>query len=371
MNISLSTVGSFVWTHLTNLQETSSPSKQAIRQMLSSELLRNKFNTDVRKFSRNIEASTFWDELNVGGSVESNIIFSTKSYLPRSGMVNLTLDLFGESVNLFELGARVEGFESLVESFFGPDGVLPDETVGKMLQSLRGKRAIEEKSLNQLSATFDAIKQLPDQPQGDIYLRIFGNELHTHSFKGLHGKEKESALKMLLRAAQEKEIDFTKTLSFLNARYIISTHIGLPLSLAVNGTATVQLQMGSTFQIRSMTDLDIRGHIKPSGTIQINGAMSIDATVLQSGIQVQNTMHTSTGIDGKVVIRGRQLASVQINAPEQTTNLFSYDTNVFLIHKKQHQPIQPNKQVCIRSIRKIFQYRIIKALYSITPLINL
>ena len=27
-------VNSFVWTHLTNLQETSSPSKQAVRQLL-------------------------------------------------------------------------------------------------------------------------------------------------------------------------------------------------------------------------------------------------------------------------------------------------------------------------------------------------
>lgn len=131
-------MGSFVWTHLTNLQETSSRSKQDFRRMLSSDFLRNKFNTDVRKFSRNFEASTFSEQLNVGASVESNVIFSSRSYLPRSGMVNLTLDLFGQSVNLLELGARIEGFESLVESFFGPNGVFPDETIEKVLQSARG-----------------------------------------------------------------------------------------------------------------------------------------------------------------------------------------------------------------------------------------
>ena len=37
-------------------------------------------------------------------------------------MVNLTVNLFGESLNLFEVGARAEGFESMIEDFFGPDG---------------------------------------------------------------------------------------------------------------------------------------------------------------------------------------------------------------------------------------------------------
>ena len=161
------TVGSFVWTHLTNLQETSSPSKQDIRRMLSSDFLRNKFKTDVRKFSRNFEASTFWDQLNVGATVESNVIFSSSSYLPRSGMLNLTLDLFGQSVNLFELGARIEGFESMIESFFGPNGVFPDETVEKMLQTARGKREIDKSSLNELANTFDVNNHISiDQPQG-------------------------------------------------------------------------------------------------------------------------------------------------------------------------------------------------------------
>ena len=37
-------------------------------------------------------------------------------------MVNLTVNLFGESLNLLEVGARAEGFENMIEDFFGPDG---------------------------------------------------------------------------------------------------------------------------------------------------------------------------------------------------------------------------------------------------------
>ena len=32
------------------------------------------------------------------------------------------MDVFGESLNLFELGGRVEGLEYLLEAYFGPAG---------------------------------------------------------------------------------------------------------------------------------------------------------------------------------------------------------------------------------------------------------
>ena len=54
-------VGSFVWTHLTNLQETQSisPNKRALKRLVGAEFLKNKWNTDVRKFSRYFEASHY------------------------------------------------------------------------------------------------------------------------------------------------------------------------------------------------------------------------------------------------------------------------------------------------------------------------
>lgn len=38
-----------------------------------------------------------------GGSVDSNVIFSPKSYIPRSFTSNITLSLFGEYLNIFEV----------------------------------------------------------------------------------------------------------------------------------------------------------------------------------------------------------------------------------------------------------------------------
>lgn len=38
-----------------------------------------------------------------GGSFDSNVIFSPKSYIPRSITSNITLTLFGENINILEV----------------------------------------------------------------------------------------------------------------------------------------------------------------------------------------------------------------------------------------------------------------------------
>jgi hypothetical protein len=83
------------------------------------------------------------------------------------------------------------------------------------------------------------------------------------------------------------------------------------------------------------------GHVKPSGTIDINGLMVIDAsTFMRSGVHVQNIMHTSTGLSGKIIIQGNRLVSVQMDAPEEATNTFSFDSRLFLLQESGPKAVQ-------------------------------
>lgn len=132
-------VGSFIWSHLSNLKETSNIHKQDIRTILRNEELRSSFDLDDRKFSHNYEKSIFLEKLNAGASVESNLVWSSSSFLPRSVMANLTVDLFGHSVNLFEVGGRVEGLEYFLESYFGPNGYFGDNEAAEVNeQTIKG-----------------------------------------------------------------------------------------------------------------------------------------------------------------------------------------------------------------------------------------
>lgn len=71
-------VGSFVWTHLTNSQESTGKTRQVLRELLANEFLQNKFNTDARQFSRNFEGSHYFETLKFGTNLDSNVIFSPR-----------------------------------------------------------------------------------------------------------------------------------------------------------------------------------------------------------------------------------------------------------------------------------------------------
>jgi len=71
-------VGSFVWTHLTNSQESTGSTRQVMRELLANEFLQNKFNTDARQFSRNFEGSHYFETLKLGTNLDANVIFSPR-----------------------------------------------------------------------------------------------------------------------------------------------------------------------------------------------------------------------------------------------------------------------------------------------------
>ncbi|WP_266145824.1 open beta-sheet domain-containing protein, partial [Escherichia coli] len=94
-------VGSFVVSHLKNLQASTDPSKAEAKEKLGQLKPKKIFSSDIRKYSQNYELSYAIDAINAGASVESNVIFSQSSYMPRSVSLNLTADVFGHSYNVF------------------------------------------------------------------------------------------------------------------------------------------------------------------------------------------------------------------------------------------------------------------------------
>lgn len=136
-NEEVNQVGSFVWSHLKNLAKSASPVRVAAQGLLVDDDLGKKYQLDFRKFSHNFEHSLFFDEYNVGLSSESNLIFGTDSYMPRSLSYNFTVDLFGESINIFEVSAYMQGFEHMIEGIFGPKGPLSTKGFSDNVESVK------------------------------------------------------------------------------------------------------------------------------------------------------------------------------------------------------------------------------------------
>jgi hypothetical protein len=347
-------IGSFIWTHLTNIQESDSKDewKMQLKNIIGIDFIRNKWNSDVRKFSRNIEMSYHSKDLQMGGTLDSNIIFSEKSYIPRSTTLNLTANLFGENINLLELGGRVEGFEDIVENFFGPEGYFREDNFHKLLQSLRPKRDIVEDSVKPLQTLFgQEIRK--EEPRGNFYIRLFGIDIYYNSFLGISSLFKNVVMKPLDYLGfsfGENELEFRKSSIFLDGSIIVPTGLGIPLNLTVNGTSHVNLKSTTKLkfsELFSFGKTHLKAQIYPTVSLQISAMMSVDAFFAKTGLKSISKFHTSAYFDAHADIQNGKIIKMNVNLPtekidlfEASADLFTYKEGEFIqqksIHKKEY-----------------------------------
>ncbi|KAJ8307373.1 hypothetical protein KUTeg_015457 [Tegillarca granosa] len=335
-------VGSFIWTHLTNLMETSVRHKQNIRAILEDDTLQREFDMDKRKFSRNYEGSFFLEKLNTGASLEGNLIWSSKSFIPRSAMANLTVDLFGQSINLFEIGGRIEGLEYFLESYFGPNGYFSEDDVKESTeQAIKG---ISNKKFKNIDTRF---KSTMDEMKGNLYMRVFGNELRYNSFSGvkdLSNGNNFNFLDFLIKLSKNHDYSFTQNIMFLDSSMIIPTSSGFPLNLTVNGTATIDLKASGRMDLRKLgtspRSVSINGVIKPS-------MMSVDAFVTKSGMKMVSTLHSSTALQGNIELANGRVFNAQLDIPRQKMEILNFKTSFFTVHhdmEREQQMITENRK---------------------------
>ncbi|KAK6188791.1 hypothetical protein SNE40_004897 [Patella caerulea] len=309
-------VGSFIWSHLTNLMETDCPHKQNLKAIVSDEILKKVFDLEKVKYSKNYEGSFMFDRLNTGAMVESNVIWSSKSFIPRSAMVNLTVDLFGNSVNLFEVGGRIEGLEYLLETYLGPFGYFGEKSSKTSIEKSRAKL---------------------EQMRGSVYMRVFGNEMMYNHFKGFDDfKSKDfNFLEFLIKISKDHDYSFSQSMMFLDSSMVIPTAAGLPLNLTVNGVTSIDLKASGSVDLRKVAtsprSLNIDGIIKPSGAVTVSGSMSVDALFTKSGMKMTSTLHSSTALKAKIILERGKILEIDIDTPEEKMEVLDIKSSFFTI----------------------------------------
>ncbi|GFQ98349.1 vitellogenin [Trichonephila clavata] len=323
-------VGSFVWTHLTALSKTKHPERQTIRNIVSTLYLMNKFASDARKFSTAHEAHYFLESIDSGIHTDSHMIFTTDSYLPRTAMFNLTVDIFGKSCNLFQIDGRLEGLEHVVESFFGPGGYFPQKNIAKIL---REKRSVDNNKLNLIDSQFGKHLKTPQEPYGSVDVKVFGTSMWYQQFKNTDDGPDINLLDIVTKLAEENEKEYSRSFMFLDTTFTIPMTSGLPLKIALNGTASVGLKIGGKFNVKNFEHVDVQGHIEPSGAIEIAGLLTVDAGhVARSGMRIISTMHSSSVLDGKVLVRNGEVVKAQLNMPRDRIDVFNIQSKMFIVH---------------------------------------
>ncbi|XP_005177435.1 apolipophorins [Musca domestica] len=304
-------VGSFVYSHLKNLAKSSSPTRLEVQGLLQADDLPEKFKLDIRKFSRNYDFSVFFDEYNVGATTDLNVIFGTDSYLPRMANWNFTTELFGQSVNFFEISARAEGFEQAISGLFGAQGPFNSEFFGEKLAFLtnmvnpenpegagalnnylnldnfRFKRdvpvspdnvveEVEEDNYNFEEELYRPRRAAPParnrkqqvrtqvkdigyqngnnhgKQSAQIGLRIFGNDVRYYSMEEameLFDRFKDfDPIDHISKLLSGQEVTFSKSRVFLDTSYNVPLAVGLPLAIHAYGASSIDMRMFGNFE---------------------------------------------------------------------------------------------------------------------------
>ncbi|KAK3755617.1 hypothetical protein QZH41_017617, partial [Actinostola sp. cb2023] len=354
-------VGSFVWSHITNAMESTEPvygrpMADMISKALDGKVLRE-FNLNRLRFSRAWEASYYNELLGAGGSMQGHLIYHPNSFFPRSTQVNVTVDVLGASINVLEAAARFEGFEILLEQFFGTDGYYPDKRIMEMFNlvpheerdntekeinglPIRGRRSINddidrvEKHLEKLDRKMDKVKH---SPSGTVSVKLFGNEIRVASFDDISWLQSEAdninMVDLLIKLSRGGKKTYTKSMIFLDVETTVPTMLGLPLKLDAKGTSVVTVEMSGKLDVRNMfwgpMAFDIRGHLKPSAVIEVAGRMTVDAIFVEAGVLVNASMYTSTEIKGNATYKQGQVLKFEIGAPTKPVQIFNVSSSLF------------------------------------------
>ncbi len=91
------------------------------------------FNLPFTSFSKAFEGSLYSKYMKSGASVDGHVIFHQDSFIPKRALLNVTANILDVPVHVFQMAARVDGVETLIEDLFGSaNGYFPDNSIIKI-----------------------------------------------------------------------------------------------------------------------------------------------------------------------------------------------------------------------------------------------
>lgn len=346
-------VGSFVTTHLANLRASTDLHRSEARKQLADVHTSKTFPQDIRQYSFNHELSYALNSLGVGASADTSVIYSKRSFWPRSIRANFTGELFGTNLNILELNGRQENFDLLLERYFGPKGVLNSLNKNDVIQSVMKNLHAKDDGKRSRRGLREDAQQFGKQSEAeyddrdldiDLSVKLFGSDLLFLSLNNslpLDGKGLERTLrhwweKFLANAKDGKKLELERHALFLDTDIIYPTSIGFPLKIQTQGAAVVRLQTELQADIKEIlkNPKNTNFHVKvvPSYNVELSGSLTVDGYAVATGLQVSSYVHSSTGsvLTFKLLEQGKGV-DVNVAFPLKKQEIFTFDHKVFFI----------------------------------------
>ena len=198
-------------------------------------------------------------------------------------------------------------------------------------------------------------------PNGNIYLRSFGQDVFYTAFDSLNDLAGQFTslwpFSLANSLSSRQNIEYDHSSIFLDGKIVIPTIAGLPLSLAVNGSSILKVQTDNHFDFGNLFqtgDASLQIKIYPTASLQISGEMSVDAVLTKTALKSLSTLHTSTFIDGQVQVEKGQLVKAEINVPREKMEILEVAINYYTLKDNTYQEVtSPNQVLLSILLRKL------------------
>ncbi|XP_029380588.1 apolipophorins [Echeneis naucrates] len=358
-NETSSQVGSFVWSHLTNVLRSEDPIKQALFVSLPDDIISRDFEAESLKYS------SYSDHTITSGmgitNLETSLIFSPKSFLPRSATAKLTVYFHGRAHNLIEVDLHVENAEPLLKNIFG-EFTVPNEKRERRMRSKTddSKRKEKEKCLSssdtflkQARAMLFGRRQTEEnRPKCWAGVKVFGNELTVVTCDDLYNYSNQLSLSMAelaVKLLKGQEVQLSHRAVLMTEELLLPSLSGLPVKLGVNMTSFFSLHLKGNINYRDLTHFSLSGYIKPKyfpnhiAYVRLAARAGVDSAIGQAAVDWVSELGSTTSLDGSVQLQEGRDVRITLNTPEDIMDIISLSSRVFQLSGDHREEIKGPK----------------------------
>ncbi|XP_039672137.1 uncharacterized protein LOC120568593 [Perca fluviatilis] len=364
-NETSSQVGSYVWSHLTNVLRSEDPMKQALIESLPDNIISRDFEAEFLKFS---SYSDYTVSSGMGiTNVETSLVFSPKSFLPRSATANLKLYFHGRVHNLLEVDLHVENAEPLLKNVFGHQTHDSDEESmarSRKSQSKEARRTRRKTDnghsaekemclsstnsyLNQARAMlFGRWRTEENRPKCWVGVKVFGNELSLFTCKDLYNQIEQLSLSvagLTVKLLKGHEVQLDHRAVLMTDELVLPSLSGLPFKLGINMTSLLSLRLKGNVNYRDTSLFSLTGYIKPNAYVGLSARMGVDGALGQAAVEWVSELTSSTSLDGSVQLQEGRDVRVTLNTPEDVMDVISLNSRVFQLSGDHREEIKGPK----------------------------
>ncbi|XP_050543186.1 apolipophorins-like isoform X2 [Daktulosphaira vitifoliae] len=353
---SINQLRTYIMSYLNNLQSTNDAQKldqKSIYGRIQYESKNKSFN-DVLRFSQNFEFSQKCSMFNSKFIANGDVLYSQKSFVPRSTSFTLKTTIFGHSYDVLEISYRGDNMERILESVDEPIRYFSKKTADLLKDATKynNVKVLNEKSKYREVSSEESSEKSDEPVNIDLVLKVMGSDISWFTFHGLKNQvtyqslidELNKHFDDTLETAKDIDFNIRKFIPILDNDLTYATMTGFPINMKIQANSIIKFNMNANIFMKDYIENPQNSKFAlqfiPSGSVDFNTMLSVDGYVVEVGNKISSSAHTSSGSNFFLrTVKGRGIEMV-VGLPLPEMDLLTFESEAFATLQELGEPLQ-------------------------------